>query len=596
MKHFLLALTIGLLTQATHAQTLCNATFSKGMAPTGNALLRAQINNTSALPTAPNKIAKFTVDWGDGSAHATWTGNLAHNYASPGTYPLELVMVVYDSIGTTLTMVCSDTARDTISVSYSACATSISVTNNSPSVNVSANTPAGTSGMTYTWNWGDGTPNSTGATATHTYTTNGYKTITLTAANGTGCTYTNPWVEPVTNTCNGMQNAIFSLSLQGADVGCVSNSSFIPGKTMKHSWNFGDGNSQNNLTSPFAYHTYTTGGTYDITLVTTWYDTTTNQPTCHDSFVRQVVIPIAINGFIVQDTFATIPHVDSCQYKVWLILFDSASNTLTAVDSVVTVHGFSMYTPFQFGAHPAGAYRVKAKLLNGPSSGAGWVPTYHYNSLMWNSANTISNLVSNVMINMRAGTVTSGPGFIGGNVSAGANKGTGAGIAGMTVILLDANGKMVKADATDANGNYSFDNLPPASYSVYPEDMGYTTTPAAVTVVNNKPTINGINFERTNSTKSITPVATSISNVSNGSIDFAVYPNPASGKVNIRWNSNLSKTAEVSLSDVTGKIVYTTAVNGNGNAVIHLDELQKGLYFITISANNVQETRKLLLQ
>lgn len=297
-----------------------------------------------------------------------------------------------------------------------------------------------------------------------------------------------------------------------------------------------------------------------------------------------------ISGLIIKDSLSA-PATPT--YKVWLIVLNSG--VLSAVDSQ-TVTAPNMYwdTPYQFDSVMPGTYRIKAQLMNGPSSGTSWVPTYGDSSLYWNTANSITKPAGNVSsknIWMKSGPAYSGPGFVGGNVSAGANKGTGAGLPGMTIFILDNADKLVNVTTTDASGNFSFSNLPTGSYKVRPEDMNYTTTPIPVTVTAGQPTVNNIDFERSKSQKTITPKSSGISTVSNSN-KFAVYPNPANDKLTVKWNA--AGNANIRIADVAGKTVLSTS--GTSGVQINVANLQKGVYFITVEAGNASSTQKVVLQ
>lgn len=43
-----------------------------------------------SIPTAPNEIYNYTVDWGDGTAPTDHTGDATHTYATPGTYTVSI--------------------------------------------------------------------------------------------------------------------------------------------------------------------------------------------------------------------------------------------------------------------------------------------------------------------------------------------------------------------------------------------------------------------------------------------------------------------------------------------------------------------------
>jgi PKD repeat protein len=684
MKRVLLALMALLAVNIASAQ--CTPSFTSGMAPQGNNLLRARLTNTTTPFTLPGKVTTFTIKWGDGGTSNAWTGNYYHNYSTPGTYYLKLIQKVYDS--TTLVVSCIDSTLDSIVVAYTPCGTSFSWTQGTGGqVTFTANTPAGATGMSYSWVFvGAGT--GTGSPITQTYTSNGTKMVILTAVKTGGCTYIDTQyvnVSSVTN-CTG-HTAAYTFSTAGLTAIFTNASPNFPAETKTAKWYFGDGNTS---TSTSPSHAYAAAGNYNVCLVTTWYDSTTSSLKCKDSICKTVTVSTGgcsgatsnftssytgwsasftatstnitgltkkydwyygdgtfslnntstntthnytsggnklvslitkwyngstlacmdsnsktitltalnyISGFITQDTNAV--HIDSPDYKVWLIKFDTATNMLYAVDSLVANGTYWAYTPFQFNNKAAGVYRVKAKLLNGPTSGTGHVPTYHYSSLMWNTANTITHSggpTSSIAILMKVGTITSGPGFVAGNVSAGANKGTANGIEGMTILLLDGAGNLVQGVVTDANGDYSFSNIPPANYNVYPEDCGYTTTSVGITIVGGNTSFTGVNFSRSISQQTITPATSGIITINNRNFEFGIYPNPAKDKVTIEWNKGTSENADIIITDVTGKKVFATTVSTGKSTELNLGTMDKGLYFITVSSGNAQNTQKLLLQ
>jgi hypothetical protein len=381
-------------------------------------------------------------------------------------------------------------------------------------------------------------------------------------------------------------NVSISKSISGNTVTFTANNlNNTPG--MGYSWNFGDGNFGNG--SPVS-HTYANSGFYHVTLTGS-----SSSAGCSKTDSTTVSIssqgPNVISGGIIADS--TVQDT----FKVWLIKFDSTTNNLYAVDSQVVYNFPTQYAPYAFYNKPAGQYRTKAHQIDGPSSGTGYVPTYHLNSLYWNTATLINHTggnSSNKYILMQTGTVTSGPGFIGGNVSQGANKGTSGGIQGMTILLRDHNGNFVKYATTDANGDYSFTNLPTGSYTVYPEDAGYTTTTAGVTLITMKPVTNNVNFERHNGSKTIAPKNTGIEEVAHNSL--AIYPNPSNGLVYVSTGAN-EPNANVTVADMTGRVVYKGVIDlQSGKASLDLSHLQNGHYIVNIHTASATTTQKLSLE
>lgn len=83
---------------------------------------------------------------------------------------------------------------------------------------------------------------------------------------------------------------------------------------------------------------------------------------------------------------------------------------------------------------------------------------------------------------------------------------------------------------------------------------------------------------------------------SNNSIEWAVYPNPASETVYIHGTDTRGHTAEVSLTDLGGKTVLTTTLNDHEIKKIGLDGLAKGIYLLRLSCGTQVNYQKLVVQ
>lgn len=372
------------------------------------------------------------------------------------------------------------------------------------------------------------------------------------------------------------------------------------GITTYYSIKWGDGNTSAPTTNAAQVHNYLAGGTYTIRLDQQVIDSTVTPPkTCTDTFLlKNVVVPTIpnISGDVIVDSTGTIDT-----YMVWLIKFDAGTNMLYAVDSQLVYTGSGLknrLAPYKFTGVANGSYRTKAARHNGPTTGTGMVPTYHLNSLMWNTATVITytgTASAGNNIQMQTGTLTAGPGFVGGNVTLGANKGTGAGIPGMTVFLVNGSGNAVAFAKTDANGAYSFPSVPVGSYSVAPEDMNYVTTAAAIKVTAGSTNVTGINFERSNKNKTIVPVVSGITHVQKA-LEFAIFPNPAADVVTINWNKLSNTDANITITDVSGKTVYSNTAKMNDNAKIDISSLQAGFYFLNVASEEGNNTQKLVIR
>jgi hypothetical protein len=74
---------------------------------------------------------------------------------------------------------------------------------------------------------------------------------------------------------------------------------------------------------------------------------------------------------------------------------------------------------------------------------------------------------------------------------------------------------------------------------------------------------------------------------------FVVYPNPASAIVNLKLQNAV--LANVAVTDVLGKTVATSSLNGNAGS-LDISQLTSGIYFITLSADGKQITKKLVVK
>jgi hypothetical protein len=304
------------------------------------------------------------------------------------------------------------------------------------------------------------------------------------------------------------------------------------------------------------------------------------------------------------DSITTPTYVyPNLSFKVWLIQHDANTNMLTAVDSQIVSATNAIYVAYNFAGKPNGDYLVKAQdLLNINNGGLYMVPTYHMSSIYWYSAATINH--TNTMpvygqnIFMLSGAQTTGPGFIGGNVTQGANR-PGAGqtlavgdpVSNMDIYLKDeATDKVVAHTTTDAQGHYSFANLPAGTYTIFPDALNFETiADEHITVDASGSAIGNRNFTQT-ATKVKPTSPTALTNVT---VALAgVYPNPVTDKLNISWKTQVNN-ATVKMYNILGEEVYSAAKPVTG---IDMHHLAKGVYVLKITAGDAVQTLRISKQ
>lgn len=80
---------------------------------------------------------------------------------------------------------------------------------------------------------------------------------------------------------------------------------------------------------------------------------------------------------------------------------------------------------------------------------------------------------------------------------------------------------------------------------------------------------------------------------------FSVYPNPAADHIEVGWQHAVTGTANVVITDMAGRTVYSTTVTMNyseGRSTIQLPALSNGLYVIDVSSAHQSYKAKLQVQ
>jgi hypothetical protein len=79
--------------------------------------------------------------------------------------------------------------------------------------------------------------------------------------------------------------------------------------------------------------------------------------------------------------------------------------------------------------------------------------------------------------------------------------------------------------------------------------------------------------------------------VENQGQSFIIYPNPAQNSISI---SDLTLGAEISILDLSGKVIFNTKVNSN-QLTINTEDFTNGLYLIHVNHSGTTSTKKLIV-
>lgn len=245
---------------------------------------------TINFSNASNFIGNCSWDFGDGtSANAPSPGK---TYTAPGIYTVRMINIVGGACKDTVIKTSYITIRQgvipsfTVNVPSTGCADTAVVT--------FTNTTVGT-GLSYQWTFGDG-DSSAVANPTHVYNHNGNFNVALTVTDASGCSI--PVIMPASISSH-MPVARFKADTLGCPGGPVHFHNQSSGATT-YLWSFGDGTTSTDV-SPL--HTYTTDGTYSVTL------TSTNGQGCDSTIIKANYVHIVSPqvDFAVNQTYSPCP-------------------------------------------------------------------------------------------------------------------------------------------------------------------------------------------------------------------------------------------------------------------------------------------------
>jgi hypothetical protein len=269
---------------------------------------------------------------------------------------------------------------------------------------------------------------------------------------------------------------------------------------------------------------------------------------------------------------------------VWLIGADNSYYDQAITDSAGN---------YSFSKVPDGDYYVYAMLTPGSDGFFKYMPTYYPNSLSWFNATIVKagepeawypiQLVSSVMEPGTNGTATIS-GFI--NWEGQIKSPISIPAANVEIVLFNHANEPVAYTFTDSKGYYEFNNLELGNYSLHAEMAGKTTATADINLTENESLVN-INFAM--NAEAIITLGISNNNKP-GILAGNPYPNPANDFLNIRLNLPLSKSAEIEIIDMQGRVIHAgkTLLQSNNLLQVETGNLSKGIYMLRINITGYQ--------
>ena len=408
-------------------------------------------------------------------------------------------------------------------------------------------------------------------------------TYCATLTDAEGCTSTDCLVFDPDTTCS---VSLYSFPVQGStgyQVGVAPNGA----PPFTYLWSTGETTANIFVNS---------SGTYCVTV------TDANGCEAEDCLTLALIDQYQVSGIVWPgDTINNIPLVG----LAYLIVYDPMAGTLTAIDTVPlqnTPFGFSGY---DFGDVPAGDYLVKVALDPSSPGYATNLPTYYVSELFWNNAASITVPyvgVAGFDVFLVQGNNPGGPGFIGGSVDDGANFGGGneeAGqsggsspLEGISILLLNEFDDPIAHTATDANGEFGFDNLAWGTYQVIVEVVGLEQGITWVTIGPDNPTAQ-VHFEVTEEGIT-TGILEQLARQS-----LALFPNPATEQLNLVLDAPEAAQLQVQIVAATGQILSSRVLElsaGRNQLALEVRDLPSGVYFLQLTEGEAVLTTRWIKQ
>lgn len=267
----------------------------------------------------------------------------------------------------------------------------------------------------------------------------------------------------------------------------------------------------------------------------------------------------------------------------------------------------------QFDSIASGEYILKSHFVNYSFVGENpWLDTYHDGKTEWEKVTPFNltcttDTMIGFMIARKAVFEFNGTAVISGTVAVvGAQKSLGItriisnADCDTKVLLLNSLVEVIATQCPDANGNYSFTNLPAGSYSIVIERTGYEMTEPVTTELDEGEQVVNLNFTVDEETQTVViGITTAIFNqLFESDKAVNVFPNPARDVLNIKIDTNNSKQARIILTDLIGQqvLMLQRELKQGVNYLTIQNPGLKGIYILTIVADGPKINKRAIFE
>ncbi|RLD62030.1 MAG: hypothetical protein DRJ05_01295 [Bacteroidetes bacterium] len=353
-------------------------------------------------------------------------------------------------------------------------------------------------------------------------------------------------------------------------------------------WDFGDENGSNEI-SPL--HTYSEPGVYRVSLYVVILGSEGN--TLFESYIEKIInvkydYYFHLGGTVYAGYFPIDTGI--------VYLYKVNGQDIVPIDTAIFNEQYGHYYFYQL---LEGEYFVKADIPASSNAYGTFFPTYYSDEFFWTEADTIFHNITNFDYDIDLipiPQVTNGQGLINGNISFdpfGEKDPSPACYA--ELLLLNDNDEPISVIHSDENGDFSFLDVELTSFKVFAEVTGKYTNAINVTLDQNNPVIE--NIEIIIASHTVNGGLNGISDLEWNSSFSEVYPNPVSEMASIKIDLHETTDISIEIYNNTGQLIkqsYKTAYSGETTVFIKMDSQPSGFYFLHISGENQQLTKKFI--
>jgi hypothetical protein len=166
------------------------------------------------------------------------------------------------------------------------------------------------------------------------------------------------------------------------------------------------------------------------------------------------------------------------------------------------------------------------------------------------------------------------------------------------VVLYNATGDIIATTCPDANGNYSFTNLPAGNYTIGIERTGFEVQSVFTTTVTAGATISNADFTINQAEQTVIQgISTGISNAVVGN-SLKLIPNPAVNTTMLEFDLAIDCNVTISVSDLMGRVIQKDIrllSSGKNRIPLAVDNLS-GIFIVKVSTVAGYSIARLIVQ